>query len=205
MNIVLAPFRFLFLILLISLVAVAAWADDNQVGLFYDSDAVIAEIEVTPNSTHSLYLVLLNPVNDSYEDGGSRDVDFVGGFECAVEIPTGDILLDLTLAVPGVNVGGTDDIRAGFGTPVPVSGERAATLATFSVLTMGNNPEGYRLTPYSTPSRANAMAYVDNEDTGDMIVKMVPVSGAFERPVFTFGDYTIDENAKWGEVKALFR
>jgi len=204
MKFFLAPAYILFLILMISLAAVSTWADDNQVGLFYDSDAEVNEIEVTPNSTHSLYLVLLNPVNESFDGGGSRDVEFVGGFECAVETPSGDILLDLTLAVPGVNVGGTDDIRAGFGTPVPVSSDRSAFLATFSVLTLGNSPEGYRLTPYSTPSHGNAMAYVDNEDVSH-VIEMAPVSGAFERPVFTFGDYTIDENAKWGEVKALFR
>ncbi len=103
----------IFLILLVSLAAATTWADDNQIGLFYDSDAAVNEIEVAPNSTHSLYLVLLNPVNDSFEDGGSRDVDFVAGFECAVETPTGDILLDFTLAVSGTNVGSTDDIKAG--------------------------------------------------------------------------------------------
>lgn len=197
----LAPATSVFLLLLIFLAAISSWAADNQVGLFYDSDAEINEIEVTPNSTHSLYLVLLDPVNESFDGGGSRDVEFVGGFECAVEAPTGDILLDLTLAVAGTNVGSTDDIRAGFGTPVPVSSDRAATLATFSVLTMGNSPEGYRLTPFSL---GTVMAYVDNEDMSELI-EMQPVSGAFDRPVFTFGDYTIDENAKWGEVKALFR
>jgi hypothetical protein len=49
------------------------------------------------------------------------------------------------------------------------------------------------------------MAYVDWEDPDDNLVDMAPVSGSFGRPVFTFGDYTSEQGARWGEVKSLFR
>ena len=70
---------------------------------------------------------------------------------------------------------------------------------------MGNSPVGYRLVPTSPSSRPNAMAYVDSEDPDDRLVEMMPVSGSYDRPVFTFGDYTLEQNAKWGEVKSLYR
>ncbi len=205
MKLDLAFARLLPLVLVISLAAALAVADDNQLGLFYDTSATIDEIEISPNSTHSLYLVLLNPVNDSYDGGGVRDVDFVSGFECALEAPSGDILLGVTFPGQALNLGSTDNIVAGFATAVSVTSDRAAMLATISVLTMGNSPVGYRLMPTSDPTHPNKMAYVDSEDPDDNIVDMSPISGSHDRPVFTFGDYTFEENAMWGAVKSLYR
>lgn len=205
MNTHLAPARVFVLILLLCLLSSVVRAEDNQLGIFYDTAATVHEVEVSPNSMHALYLVLLNPVNDDYGDGGSRDVDFVDGFECAVEAPSGDILLDLTFPSPAINVGTVDNIRVGFAPAVPVSHQRAATLATLSVLTLGNSPVGYRLAPFTPAALPSAMAYVDSEDPVEGLVEMRPVSGSFTEPVFTFGDYTIEENARWGEVKVLFR
>ncbi len=179
--------------------------DDNVLGLYYDADASIHEVEVAPNSTHSLYLVLLNPVNEDFDGGGIRDVEYVSGFECAIEHPSGDMLLGMTFPTQGLNLGTPENIVAGFATAVPVSSQRAAMLATLTVLTMGNNPEGYRLVPTAAATHANTMAYVDSDDPDDNIVDMAPVSGSFDRPVFTFGDYTVDRVAKWGEVKSLYR
>jgi len=205
MKFIFAHARFPGLLLLICLVAASSLADDNVLGLFYDTDASINEIDISPHSVQALYLVLINPVNDSYDGGGIRDVDYVSGFECAIEVPNGDVLLDVVFATPAINVGSTNNIIAGFGTAVLVSRQRAATLATFSVLTAGNNPDGYRVGPASPATVANTMAYVDYEDPDLSVVEMSPVSGSFDRPVFTFGDYTVDEDARWGAVKALYR
>jgi hypothetical protein len=204
MKTYLAPALVLSLLMLCGAPA-AVHADDNQLGLFYDPATLAHEVDVSPNSMHALYLVLLNPVNDSFDGGGSRDVDFVAGFECAVEAPSGDILLDLSFPSQAINVGTVANIRAGFAPAVPVSNQRAATLATLNVLTLGNSPVGYRLVPFSPSSLPSAMAYMDSDDPSDSLVEMVPVSGSFDEPVFTFGDYTIEENARWGEVKVLFR
>lgn len=205
MKFVLAFARLIFLFVAITQVSLASASSDNSLGLFYDSNAAIDEIDVSPNSTHSLYLILLNPVNDEYDGGGSRDVSYVWAFECAVEPPTGDMLLSVSFPTSAVNLGSTDNIVAGFAEPVAVSSQRAATLATFNVLTMGNNPVGYRLLPASPASHSNTMAYIDAEDPDDNIVDMAPVSGSHDKPVFTFGDYTIEQDAKWGKVKALYR
>jgi hypothetical protein len=205
MKFVLAPARLWILLLIICLIAVSALAENNVLGLFYDTSASIDEIDVSPNSLHSLYLVLINPVNEEFGGGGTRDVDYVWGFECAIEAPSGDILMDVTFPAQAINLGDTESIIAGFATAVRVSSQQAVTLATFSVLTMGNSPEGYRLVPTSPSSHANTMAYVDYDDPDDAIVDMSPISGSHDKPVFTFGDYTIELNAKWGAVKSLYR
>ncbi|MDX2472149.1 MAG: hypothetical protein QNL91_00415 [Candidatus Krumholzibacteria bacterium] len=205
MTIGLARTRFFFVIFAVFFLVTSAVADDNRLGLFYDASASVNEVEIAPNSTHMLYLILLDPVNDSFDDGGSRDVEFVSGFECAIEPPNGDMLLTVTFPIPAINLGGTDNIVAGYVSAVPVSSGRAATLATFSVLTMGNSPVGYKLVPASPASHPNTMAYVDYEDSGDKLVDMAPASGSHDLPVFTFGDYTGEQNAKWGAVKSLYR
>ncbi len=205
MKFVLVLTRYLLVLVVICAMSGPVAAKDNALGLFYDSNASINEIEISPNSTHSLYLVLLNPVNEEFDGGGTRDVDYVWAFECAVEPPGGDLLLDVAFPMPAVNLGSTDNMVVGYAEPISVSSQRSATLATFSVLTMGNSPVGYRLVPASPASHSNTMAYIDAEDPDDNIVDMVPVSGSHDKPVFTFGDYTIEEDAKWGAVKALYR
>jgi hypothetical protein len=198
--------RFLLTLLLVLAVAPGASAsDDNLLGLFYDTAADVAEIEVSANSMHTLYLVLINPVNDAYDGGGIRDVSLVWGFECAIEPPAGDVLLGIEFPGPAINLGTADNIVAGYATAVPVASSRTAMLASISVLTLGNNPEGYRLAPASPASLPGLMAYVDYDDPDDNLVGMNPVSGAWDRPVFTFGDYTIEQNLRWGGVKSLFR
>lgn len=199
----------LLCVLLLSFVALAPSPgrayDPNLLGLFYDAEATVDQIETGPNAQHALYLVLLNPVNDGYGGSGTRDVGYVSGFECGIEPPTGDFLLGVDFPVAAVNVGSADNLVVGFAAAVPVGTGRTATLATLRVLTLGNNRDGYLLSPASTPSIAGAMAYVDAEDTDDNLVAMMPVSGAFDRAVFWFGNWNIRQTAPWGAVKSLFR
>lgn len=179
--------------------------DPNLLGIYYDAAATIDEITIDPNSQHALYLVLLNPVNDGFGGAGSRDVGFVGGFECGIETAGGDLLLSVEFPLPAVNVGSNDNLIVGYGSALPVGSNRAATLATLRVLSFGNNRDGYLLSPSSPQSLAGVMAYIDAEDTGDNLVGMLPVSGAFDQPVFWFGEWHARESAQWGEVKSLFR
>ncbi len=177
----------------------------NLLGLFYDAEATINEISIGANSQHMLYLVLLNPVNEEYGGSSTRDVRFVSGFECGIDPPTGDFLLGVDFPLPAVNVGSADNLIVGFAGAVPVSSARAAMLATVRVLSFGDNREGYLLATASPPSLPGLMAYVDAEDTGDDLVGMMPASGAFDRPVFWFGNWHVRENAPWGAVKSLYR
>jgi len=74
MKFVIARILWVFMFIAIGLVN-SAPALDNALGLYYDDGASVAEIESSPNSTHSLYLILLNPVNENFDGGGIRDVD----------------------------------------------------------------------------------------------------------------------------------
>lgn len=187
--------------LLISAVLLAGPAsalDDNRFGLFYDQAATIDEIDVAANSQQVLYLVLINPVSDF------GNVRMVGGFECGIVPASGDYLLDVSFPLQAMNIGTPEDMMVGFqqGLQVESSG---TTLATLSVLTLGNNPEGYYLQPASIPSIPNSLVYLDFGGSEPLLVDALPVSGSFDRPVFTFGDYSVEEDKNWGGVKSLYR
>jgi hypothetical protein len=178
----------------------SAALDENRLGLFYDQAATIDEIDIAANSQQYLYLVLINPVSDL------GTVQVVGGFECSIVPATGDYLLGVTFPLEAVNVGGSsENIVVGYAGALPISSAEGTVLATLSVLTMGNNPEGYFLQPPASPSLPNKMAYLDMGIPETLIVEAVPVSGSHDRPVFTFGDYTVEENKQWGDVKSLYR
>ncbi len=135
---------FLALFVLLSVAASSAGAvlDENRFGLFYDRAATIDEIDIEANSQQVLYLVLINPVSDQ------GNVQLVGGFECTVVPASGDFLLGVTFPIDAVNVGSTDELIVGYQQGIPVGSGDGTTLATLSVLTMGNNPEGYFLLPF---------------------------------------------------------
>ncbi len=189
----------------LALPAVAAATDPNTLGLFYDQGATVNEVAIDANTQQALYLVLLDPVNDDYGGGSSRNVAYVGGFECGIQPAGSDILLSVDFPLAAVNVGSTANLIVGYATALPVGSGRAATLATLRVFSFGNNRDGYRLGPASPSSLYGAMAYVDAEDEADNLVAMLPTSGAFEQAVFWFGQWHVRESARWGEVKSLFR
>jgi len=196
--------KFLALAVVLSAVILAAGTtsalDENRFGLYYDRAATIDEIDVAANSQQVLYLVLINPV------GEFGSIYLVGGFECSIVPATGDILLGVAFPLNAINIGSVDNLIVGYDNQgLQVASGGGTTLATFSILTMGNNPEGYFLLPASPSSHPNTMAYLDLGDSPGLIIDALPVSGSFERHVFTFGDYTVDEDRKWGDVKSLYR
>ncbi len=201
------PALFLFTLSVLWLVAVGSGIaqQENLLGLFYDQSASIDEYEISGTGTHSLYLVLMQPVNNDYDGGSIQSVSMVGGFECLVTPASGDVLLSAVYPLSALNVGDMTNQVVGFGSGVPVDSNQMVTLATFQVLSMGNNQEGYRLSPTSSPSIPNAMAYLDFGDPDDNLVDMAPASGSYDRPVFTFGDFTIDEQQTWDTVKSLYK
>lgn len=195
--------KFLALGALLAAVALAASPtmaiDDNRFGLFYDRAATIDEIDITANTQQILYLVLINPVSDF------GNVQLVGGFECAVVPASGDILMGVEFPLDAFNLTGTaEDLVVGYAQGLPVESS-GTTLATLSVLTMGNNPEGYYLQPAPSGTNPNSLAYLDLGSPEATIVAAEPISGSFDRPVFTFGDYSVEEGKMWGEVKSIYR
>ena len=177
----------------------AAALDNNRFGLYFDQAATIDEIDIAANSQHALYLVLINPVSDF------GAVQLVGGFECSIVPATGDFLLGVTYPLDALNLNDSaDNLVVGYAQGLPV-GSGGTVLATVSVLTIGNNSEGYYLRPASPASHPNSISYLDLGGPQVLIVDALPVSGSHDLPVFTFGDFTIDESKRWGDVKSLFR
>jgi hypothetical protein len=157
----------------------AAAINDNRFGLYFDQAATIDEIDIAENSQQVLYLVLINPVSDF----GS--VQLVGGFECSIVPASGDFLLGVTFPLNAINLtGNVDDLIVGYAQGLAVDSGGGTTLATLSVLALGNNPEGYCLGPPSQSSHPNNMVYLD---------------------LGTFGDFTVEEDKTWGDVKSLYR
>jgi hypothetical protein len=202
------PFALFLLTLSISsLVAVDSGfaQQENLLGLFYDQSATMDEVEINGVGTHSLYLVLMSPVNNDFDGGSIQEVSMVGGFECYITPASGDVVLNTTYPLVALNVGDTANQVVGFSSGLPVNSSQMITLATFQVLSMGNNPDGYRLSPANYPSLPNSMAYVDSQDPDNNLVDMAPTSGSHDRPVFTFGDFTVDEQQSWDNVKSIYR
>jgi len=179
----------------------AAALSENLFGLYYDQAATIDEINISPNSQQVLYLVLINPVS-AY--GG---VSLVGGFECSITPAAGDFLLGVTFPLDAINVNGSvDNLMVGYSNPgLPVASGNGTTLATLTVLTVGNNPEGYLLQPASPASYPNTMGYLSMGSSETLHVYATPTSGSYDQPVFTFGEYTVKEDRMWGDVKSLYR
>jgi hypothetical protein len=178
---------------------VALAIDDNSFGLFYDRAATIDEIDITANTQQFLYLVLINPVSDF------GNVQLVGGFECAIVPASGDILMGVEFPLDAFNItGSAEDLVVGYAQGLQVESS-GTTLATLSVLTMGNNPEGYYLQPAPSGQSSNSLAYLDLGGPEPIIVAAEPISGSFDRPVFTFGDYSVEEDKMWGDVKSIYR
>ena len=196
--------KYLALSVILSAIVLAAGAasalDENRFGLFYDRAATIDEIDIAANSQQVLYLVLINPVSDF----GS--VQVVGGFECSIVPASGDVLLGVSFPLDAINVlGSADNMMVGYAQGLPVDSGGGTTLATLSVMTLGNNPEGYFIQPASPASYPNTMGYLDLGGSETLHVFALPVSGSYDRHVFTFGDYTVDEVRMFGDVKLLYR
>lgn len=198
---------FLLTLSLVALVAAGSGfaQQENLLGIFYDQEATIDEIEINGTGTYSLYLVLMQPVNNDFDGGGSQDVTLVGGFECAIMPAAGDALLNATYPLEALNFGDLSNMVVGFGSGLPVGSNNQVTLATLEVFSMGNNREGYKLSPTAQASSPNSMAYLDFQDPVDALVEMGPASGSYDRAVFTFGDYSVSEEQTWDAVKSLYK
>ena len=115
--------------------------------------------------------MLINPVSDF------GNVRMVGGFECAIVPASGDYLLDVSFPLQALNLGTPDDLVVGYSQGLPVE-STGTTLATLSVLTLGNNPEGYYLQPASSASIPNSLVYMDMGGSQELLVDALPVSGS---------------------------
>ncbi len=207
----------------ISLVVVASGfaeisPDNNEFGIYTDPSGGIgsASIIVPPVTPFGAYLVLTNPVNDTFDGGTNTNtpVNWVEAFECRINKPAGlgSTWFQLSEVLPPetINVGTAPDYVTGSASPYPVANNAVVLISWEIMVLTGDVFEWYLdiTTPQSIPG---TMAYQDAEDSnwngGNIpLVSAYPSSGSSLLPVFSVnGGVMAVENESWGGVKALFR
>lgn len=119
----------LVVLLMVIFVATSAFAivdeDPNSMGFYFDTEADETCVEgATAYSTHNMFLVLTNP-----------DFDNLFGFEAGFDVVGEANILSLAFTNPqALNVGQTDNMIVGFGSPSVTS--PITTVAVLEVLYM---------------------------------------------------------------------
>ena len=190
--------------------AQTAW---NQIGIYTDQTG-------TPESANAVaelgveffaYLVLTNPVNESFGAGndGTEPVTAVDGFECKITLPASSSFFQLGVAYPAqaVNIGNEPNYYVGFATSVAVTGT-SVVLATFRYLILAPGVFDVFLSGPDIPSLGEGMAFVDGNDGETFNLQAVfPSTSTTAVPVFSInGTNAIATEAQtFGGVKSLFR
>ncbi len=184
------------LLLFVVLISANAWAGNGTMGLYADSDATIAQVEVSGGQLN-LYLVARDPVDNS---GGTPSN--LHGFEARLSFQSSsDFVMDATFPVDVVNVGTLDNLIVGFGEPLPVSGS-TVVVASFVIYTSGQKEANIFLGPTTPASVPGHLALLDGDFN---LMAMDPVSGDAQRPVFYINSTGSIENASWGTAKIMYR
>jgi len=173
-----------------------------------------------------LYLVVENPINPDFESSGSRPVQQINGFECAL-VDWGNFrVVSVQYPVPSINIGSTSNQVVGYSVPIPVISGGPTILATitFAILpptksqlnkrvdAVAGSPlpcetatDGVFFAPTERPSIVGSMAYLDAEDTDDPLIAATTWNG-FDQPAFLVEPWTVaTENQSWGSIKSLYR
>ncbi len=184
---------------------------NNQVGIYTDQmgtpfAAYTDQARFTP---FDAYLVLTQPVNEDFNNGGTQAIVLVSGFEMSISPPTNLITLSFSPGGPATRVGSAPDYIFGFGPALDVSGG-SLVLGTFSFMAMDANPADVFLGPSSVPSIAGVMAIVDDGESPatNNMSPIYPSTGDFAVPVFSVNapvEVLPVDGKSWGGVKALFR
>lgn len=181
----------------------------NRFGLFYDEEATVYDQEVSPYTTHTIYLALLNP----YNTPEGLAVESVHGYEIGLTVEGPGVVYPPTWSVPALNVGEWDNQIVGFGEGVPVSGP-VVILAWMDVLynTGGDEPLTISLeqaSPCSVEGYGSFLA-APHEGPSTGLVPVTSVAGALGEPVVGFNcAVEIDPNRTrdWTmeDIKAMYR
>ena len=174
---------------------------------------------------YTVMLYVHNPVNPDFEALGSRPVQQIDGFECAL-VEWGNLrLLGAQFPVPAINVGTTANLVVGYSVPIPVVSDGLTILATISyamlppsvnqagisetVETASPQPcdfatSGLYLAPTQFPAIVGSLAYLDADDTNDPLVAASPYS--YDYPSFRVDQWPVaTEQQSWGSIKSLYR
>jgi len=177
------------------------------------------------NTVNPVHVFISRPVNNDFEGGQVRDVEWVSGFECRAWLEGAGFLLGWSYPVNAVNAGTKGNTVVGFATPIPVIDQFVvvATVEIFLTYPTGQADPDAKLAPplacndptawlYMAPcaplsSIVGMMAFLDAEDTDNPLVGAAlygnlqgeDLSMLLEvQPVAT-------DIQSWGGVKALYR
>ncbi|MBU8922523.1 MAG: hypothetical protein KOO63_11955 [Bacteroidales bacterium] len=199
---------------------------ENQLFLAVDQQNYFEQCPyVQVGQVFSASLVLVNPINPSFCQEGSRPVDFVGGFECRLYSTSNVEVLGFTFPVFSIDVGSTGSHFVGYSEPVPVQESnygRMVVLATVEVRYVGQTVSEAKSTvpvpksPQPCQGATGAMylgearpfssiegvpAYVDADDLENALVAADCTYGEMlfiEKAVST-------EGKTWEQIKAMYR
>ena len=135
----------------------------------------------------------------------------LGGFEFSWSLQPGNtapLVLSATYPPSALNIGTTTNLIVGLGDPYDFTGSTHKVLVTLSLFFAAAPaaPEEMFLSPADPASIAGFMAYDDYYNVSDVRTIMPnSVGGAYNMPVFGFGEPTAVETANWGSLKALFQ
>lgn len=180
----------------------------------------------TGNQIYLAHAFISRPVNNDFEGGEVRQVEWISGFECRAWVEGDAILLGWTFPVNAIDAGVNGNTMVGFATPVPVV-DRFVVVGTVQIFMAyptgqtGGDSDGLKVSPLPCdnatgflymkhtmplPSIPDMMAYLDAEDTDDPLVGATLYGALGDdlamqlevQPVAT-------EPQTWGGVKALYR
>ncbi len=190
-----------------------AQASNNQFGIYGDPTGLpgSSNVDVGPASQSSAYLVLTNPVNETYDGGTGTTVPvtMVEAFECRIIMPASASFFALTTTLPpeSIDIGQKPDFVVGSATPYPVT-DNAVVLITWTMMVTDLATHNFFLEMTSIPSLPGTMAFQDagGDPDGFPLVEAYPASGNSSDAVFSInGGAVAIETESWGNVKSLYR
>ena len=191
----------------------------NQVGIYTDMVGTpsAANYAATPSVPFDVYLVLTNPMNDTYNGGTgtNRPVTIVSGFEAKVIWPASATFFKLSESFPANAIDAasdSDEYAVGYATPVAVV-DNAIAVCHWQLMVTTTDPYHIFLDTIRFDSIDGFMAFIDAEDPNDTdwqdgnLAPMHVSTGDKALPVFSINDTaTVAVEAEtWGGVKSLFR
>ena len=185
----------------LSLMAGAAFAQTNEIGIYLTQDANPDNVVYNgaPGS-FTAYVVCVNPYNQHLD----APISVVGGFEFKLTFPANVYLLGATLPPSSTNFANSPEFLCGSNAPVT---DGLVTLLTLTLGEFSGTPSSIYIEPVQDAPQSvpGNIAITDYNDDFSISVAY-PSSGSFSEPVFGLWTSVVPtEDASWGEVKSLFR
>ena len=164
----------------------------NQIGLFMNSDGTGATSTNEIGAPVNVYLVLLNPSDDS-----GTPFSGITAFDCQLNFnPIGGLFVtNIALNGEGLNIGDVNNIDQGYleflagFADVVLAIDGAVLLISLQFINTNVGEVYVTMSPISQPSFPDAMSFLPGEIS--MLYVMYPASGDYENPVFAFNGQAV--------------